>query len=205
MDIATISYYSKHAASVAERYEGVVNSLSAHFDVAFLNRPKVLDIGCGSGRDLAALKKLGHDCFGVDPTEEFVTLSQKLHPELSGRVIAGSLPELLTPFGGDFDGILCSAVLMHIEVGDLAASAMAIKRCLKVGGRLLYSVPSKRLDLVTDSRDVNGRLFIPDQSDRLQLIFEGLGFQLISRWMNTDSMGRDSVEWESVLLERTVD
>jgi hypothetical protein len=90
---------------------------------------------------------------------------------------------------------------MHIPEDQLVPAAMSIKRCLNNCGRLLYSVPFKRLDVVTENRDANGRLFIPDQSDRLQTIFEQLDFSLISKWVNADSMGRDSVEWISVLME----
>ena len=32
---------------------------------------RLLDIGCGSGRDLALLVSFGHDCFGLDATPEF--------------------------------------------------------------------------------------------------------------------------------------
>jgi len=201
MDKETVSYYSKNAKAVAERYESVVNSLSKSFEGAFKPRSKLLDIGCGSGRDLASLTSLGHDCYGIDATPEFVSLSQSLHPELQGKVIQGTLPNFTPPFGGKFDGVLCSAVLMHIAENELVPSAISIKRCLKRNGRLLYSVPSKRLDVVGDDRDVNGRLFITDQSDRLETIFEQLGFNLISKWNNEDSMGRDSVEWLSVLME----
>jgi hypothetical protein len=94
---------------------------------------------------------------------------------------------------------------MHISEDQIALAALSIKGCLKKGGRLLYSVPCKRLDVVTENRDANGRLFIPDQSDRLQTIFEKLGFNLISKWVNADSLGRDSVEWISVLMELTGD
>lgn len=201
MDEATISYYSKNAQTVAERYESVVSSLSESFSEAFKPKSKLLDVGCGSGRDLALLATLGHECFGVDATPKFVDLSQSLHPELKSRVQHASLPDLVPPFGGDFDGVLCSAVLMHIAESELVPAALSIKRCLKNHGRLLYSVPSKRLDVVTENRDANGRLFVPDQSDRLQKIFEQLGFSLISKWDNADSLGRDSVEWISVLME----
>ncbi len=203
MDSATVNYYSQNAQTVAERYESVVSSLSKSFGEAFNQRSKVLDIGCGSGRDLALLASLGHECFGIDATPEFVDLSQRLHPELNGKVLHAALPNFKPPFGGDFDGVLCSAVLMHIPESELVPAAVSIKRCLKRHGRLLYSVPSKRLDVVTENRDANGRLFIPDQSDRLQTIFEQLGFSLISKWDNTDSLGRDSVEWISVLMELT--
>jgi hypothetical protein len=94
---------------------------------------------------------------------------------------------------------------MHISEDQIALAALSIKGCLKKSGRLLYSVPCKRLDVVTENRDANGRLFIPDQSDRLQTIFEKLGFNLISKWVNADSLGRDSVEWISVLMELTGD
>lgn len=201
MDQNTVNYYSLNAQQIADRYEAVVSSLSEHFVVAYKPNSKMLDIGCGSGRDLAVLHKLGHQCYGIDPTSEFVEIAQRVHPELSDRIVQGGLPDMTPPFGGEFDGVLCSAVLMHIDVDQLHLAASSIKSCLKNGGRLLYSVPSKRLDVVSESRDVNGRLFIPDQSGRLQVIFEDIGFECISKWGNADSMGRDSVEWKSVLLE----
>ena len=201
MDQSTLKYYSDNAAQVAERYESVVSDLSAHFADSFSKGGKVLDIGCGSGRDLAVLHKLGYDCFGVDPVLEFVEIAQRIHPELENRIALGKLPDLQVPFNGNFDGVLCSAVLMHIDIKKLPATATAIKSCLKVGGRLLYSVPSKRTDVVESNRDANGRLFIPDQAVRLNSQFSHIGFTEIASWTNSDSMGRDSVKWVSVLLE----
>jgi len=202
MDSQTVSYYSSNAIHLAHRYDGIVSSLSHHFETSFLPHSKLLDIGCGSGRDLSILHNLGHDCYGIDPTPEFVTLAQQAHPELIGRIAKGCLPELSPPFNGAFDGVLCSAVLMHIAVEDLESSAKAIKDCLKIGGRLLYSVPTKRLDVVAEDRDANGRLFIPNQSQRLLAIFLRIGFVESKTWSDADSFGRDAVEWESVLLER---
>ena len=72
MDQKTINYYSENAQTVAARYESVVSSLTESFDDAFKARSKLLDIGCGSGRDLALLVSLGHDCFGLDATPAFV-------------------------------------------------------------------------------------------------------------------------------------
>jgi SAM-dependent methyltransferase len=201
MDQSTLKYYSDNAAQVAERYESVVSNLSSHFVDAFSKGGKILDIGCGSGRDLAVLHKLGFDCYGVDPTPELVAIAQQTHPELSGRIELGELPDLKFPFNGDFDGVLCSAVLMHIDIEQLPVTTSAIKSCLKQGGRLLYSVPSKRLDVVASNRDANGRLFIPDQASRLNSLFSNLGFVEIKSWTNSDSMGRNAVEWVSVLLE----
>ena len=97
MDQSTINFYRDNAKQVVARYESVVSDLSKHFAEAFNIGLKVLDIGCGSGRDLAVLHKLGYDTYGVDPTSEFVKLAQEIHPELKDRIIQGALPEMPVP------------------------------------------------------------------------------------------------------------
>lgn len=136
MDQTTVAFYSANAPTVAARYEAVVSSLSNHFATAFRPKSKLLDIGFGSGRDLAVLVGQGHECYGVDPTKELIAEAQAYHPELSGRLVQGALPELLPPFGGAFDGVLCSAVLMHIPAQQLPLAAQSIKDCLRPQGRL---------------------------------------------------------------------
>ena len=85
MDSSTLDYYSKHAKDVAERYEAAPSSLASRFSSAFAPGGRILDIGCGSGRDLAELGRQGFQPFGLDGTPEFVQLAQHYHPELNGR------------------------------------------------------------------------------------------------------------------------
>ena len=157
MDEPTLDYYALHATEVAQRYEVAPSPLAHHFAESFSAGGRILDIGCGcgSGRDLAQLHKQGFQPYGVDGTEECVQLAQLLHPELKGRVVQGLLPDLSTPFGGEFDSVLCCAVLMHIDSTELFNAALSIKRCLKVNGRSLISVPSQRSDTGEGERDAN--------------------------------------------------
>jgi SAM-dependent methyltransferase len=201
MDKPTLDYYALHASEVAPRYEVIPSPLAHRFAESFSKGGRILDIGCGSGRDLAQLHKQGFQAYGVDGTEEFVQLTQMLHPELKGRVVQGLLPDLPTPFGGAFDGVLCCAVLMHIDSTELFNAALSIKRCLKVNGRLLISVPSQRSDTGDGERDANGRLFKTYPSAYLRLIFERLGFSLINEWGNSDAMTREGIEWVSLLFQ----
>jgi SAM-dependent methyltransferase len=202
MDTPTLSYYVRNAKEVAARYESVVNGLAPHFEQAFASGARVLDLGCGSGRDMAYLHKLGRHVYGLDATPQLVELAQEAHPELRGRVVHGVLPGAAIPFGGAFDGVLCSAVLMHIPLDQLGEAATFIKRCMRPGGHLLYSVPSKREDARTgDCRDAQGRLFVPDAAHRLLKHFERHDFTLVQRWSNEDSLGRDGVAWASVLMQ----
>ncbi|ARV17032.1 hypothetical protein AEP_00066 [Curvibacter sp. AEP1-3] len=193
MDQVTVAYYSAKAATIAGNYEKLASSLSGHFQEAFRPNSKILDIGFGSGRDLALLTKQGHDCYGVDPAYEMIAEAHSHHPELVGKLTNGALPELNSPFSGAFDGILCSAVLMHIPTEKNHRAAQSNKDCLKSKGRLLFSVPGKRLDLVFGNRDASGRLFESDERDQIQQIFEVLGMTLLSIWIDGDSLGRDEV------------
>lgn len=201
MDAPTLDYYSTHAKEVAARYESVPSSLAERFPAAFTTGGRILDIGCGSGRDLAELARQGFQPYGIDGTSEFVELAQNFHPELKGRVAQGLLPDFSVPFGGEFDGVLCCAVLMHIDSTELFNAALAIKRCLKVNGRLLISVPSQRSDTGDGERDANSRLFKIYHPGYLRLIFERLGFSLINQWGNSDAMNRQGVQWLSLLFQ----
>lgn len=201
MDKATLDFYATNANEVAKRYEAAQSSLGNRFSTSFTPGGRILDIGCGSGRDLADLRLQGYQPYGVDGTLEFVQLAQTYHPELKGRVAHGLLPDLPVPFGGEFDGVLCSAVLMHIDTTEIFNAALSIKRCLKVNGRLLISIPSQRADAGDDERDSNGRLFKTYHSGYLRLIFERLGFSLIVQWANSDSMNRQGIEWVSLLFQ----
>ena len=202
MDKPTLDYYALHASEVAQRYEVAPSPLAHRFAESFPSGGRILDIGCGSGRDLAQLHKQGFQPYGVDGTEELVQLAQMLHPELKGRVVQGLLPDLSEPFGEElFDGVLCCAVLMHIDSTELFNAALSIKRCLKVNGRLLISVPSQRSDTGDGERDANGRLFKTYPPAYLRLIFERLGFSLIGEWGNSDAMTRQGIEWVSLLFQ----
>lgn len=201
MDSLTLDYYSSNANDVAQRYEAAQSSLGGRFSTAFSPGGRVLDVGCGSGRDLAELARQGFQPYGLDGTPKFVQLAQELHPELKGRVIHGLLPDFPVPFGGEFDGVLCCAVLMHIDSTKLFNAALSIKRCLKVNGRLLISVPTQRSDTEGGERDANGRLFKTYPPGYLRLIFERLGFSLIDQWGNSDAMNRQGIEWVSLLFQ----
>lgn len=123
------------------------------------------------------------------------------HPELADRMCAGSLPALGDPFGGSFDGLLCSAVLMHVADVELFDTAYVLRRLLKPHGRLLLSLPSARADVGSQERDANGRLFKEYTSEYIQLLFERIGFQRIGHWTTEDALGRPATGWYTLLFE----
>ena len=201
MDTTTINFYESNAAEISQRYEGATSPVERYFQTAFLPGSKILDIGAGSGRDAARLIANGYDAYAVDPSPALLQASIALHPELQNRFETAALPEIGNPFGGGFDGILCSAVLMHVPPHALFDAALNIRSLLKPHARLLLSLPASRNEQHTENRDSQGRLFSPYTADEIQLLFERLGFQQIGKWVTSDTLGRQNTSWFTLLLE----
>ena len=99
------------------------------------SRPRLAEIGCGSGSLLAPLSEFGH-VTGVEASEEFLRLAR-----LRGRpVLPGSLPHDIPIEPGSLDGALLLDVLEHL--GDDREALRAVRRLLKPGGSLLCTVPA---------------------------------------------------------------
>ena len=200
VDESTVAYYDANAHQIASRYEAIASTVARYFALAFRPGQRVLDVGAGSGRDMAALIANGCEAYGVDPSDLMLSQAASWHPELQGRLKQASLPDLGLPFGGQFDGVLCSAVLMHVPQRSIFEAAFAVREVLKDGGTLLISIPLTRPGLV-EERDLHGRLFTQLQPDYLQLLFERLGFILSGKWVDEDSQNRAGHSWCTMLYQ----
>ena len=132
MDELTVSYYSTEAKNVSDKYNSVPTGIHQFFPAAFVRGMKILDIGCGSGRDTAYLLNQGYDAYGVDASPEMIECAKDKYPELEGRIDKCILPDLGKPFSTEFDGVLCCAVLMHLPKEELFDAAFAIKNRQKL-------------------------------------------------------------------------
>jgi SAM-dependent methyltransferase/SOS-response transcriptional repressor LexA len=200
MDSLTSVYYSQNARELAEKYAAAVHVMEYRLISVFARSHKILDVGCGTGRDLSLLLGLGKDAYGVDPSNEMLVIAHETLEKrgLSGekRLFVGSLPDLSQFDKSEFDGILCSAVLMHLPEHELFDAVYALRRVLRPGGTLLVSVPVARIDVnPITRRDGGGRLFIDIPVPKLHLLFERVGFVVRESENVEDSLGRDGVSW----------
>jgi ubiquinone/menaquinone biosynthesis C-methylase UbiE len=109
-------------------------------DVARLD---VLDVGCGSGIDLAGYARAGAHVTGIDLTPRHVELARR-HLDamgLSGEVREGDAETL--PFDdASFDRVSSNGVLHHTP--DMPATLREIVRVLRPGGEARILVYNKR-------------------------------------------------------------
>ena len=201
MDQPTLQFYAAHAPETAGRYAGVKSAAADLFQVAFITGSRVLDVGCGSGRDLRALVDAGFDGHGVDASEEMLREARCLHATLADRIRRDSLPALSSMGDASVDGILCWAVLMHVPEEQLFDTVFNLRRVLKAGGRLLISTPREgpAVDPAT-RRDQDGRLFNGVTPENFHFLLEKVGFRRLSRWDSPDSLGRAGRSWATQLF-----
>jgi SAM-dependent methyltransferase len=98
---------------------------------------RVLDLGCGAGRFVAALRDAGADPVGVEIAEAALERARANVPGADLRLVEpdGSLPLE----HGSVDLVWCSEVLEH--VADTAHVLLEVRRVLRPGGRLLVTTP----------------------------------------------------------------
>ncbi len=98
---------------------------------------RVLDAGCGHGRDAAWLVTHGCAVVGLDLSWGMVTTAQQRAPHLP--LVQGDMR--LPPFrAAAFTGIWCNAALLHLTPTEARATLAAFARLLKPGGLLFLSL-----------------------------------------------------------------
>jgi SAM-dependent methyltransferase len=98
---------------------------------------QVLDLGCGAGRFVAALRDAGAEPVGVELAEAALSVARRTAPGADLRLVEpdGSLPLAHR----SVDLVWCSEVLEH--VADVSHLLLEVRRVLRPGGRLLATVP----------------------------------------------------------------
>lgn len=111
----------------------------------------LLDLGCGNGRLIEALRDKKIEYLGLDNSPELIKLAQNNYPAykfLVGDILklADVWPALIIKSGTPdkqikFDYIFCLAVLQHIPSAKLRLQALrAMREALNPGGQLIISV-----------------------------------------------------------------
>ena len=198
----TQSYYESHAAELFQSYGSVESPLSETINAQFRKGERLLDIGCGSGRDLKALHDSGYEAYGLDGSREFIRLAKEKYPELGERFHHGTIPDEFPSSLNteDWDGIICSAVLQHIPDNLISGCFFGFQRLLKPGGRLVISVP---VDYpVQDDQDAKGRLFKIRPVEKYDHLLRRIRFTPLHKEESSDSLNRSGITWVKLVYRK---
>ena len=194
-DFKTARYYSTKAASLAEKYGKASPGYTKYYRKQPGRNPRLLDIGCGSGRDLAEFQAEGFDITGADASAEMLQQAAVKYPEISKNLVNTGLPEL-KGITGKYDIILCSGVIQHIQTQFLYDSFRKIASLLNNEGILIFSFPLEYPDIDQQSmRDKDGRLFIIRPEEKYRFLLERQGLVNIESEKHEDSLKRAGTSW----------
>jgi SAM-dependent methyltransferase len=137
----------------------------------FVPGMRVLDAGCGSGRNLVYFLRSGYEVFAVDESPEAIAQVRKLAAALAPQLPSenfwvGSVERLADEFA-DFDVVLSSAVL-HFARDEAQWQAMVDEmwRVLKPGG-IFFARLASTIGMENEVKLIEGRRYrLPDGSDR---------------------------------------
>ena len=132
-------------------------------------RPRILDVGCGTGANLLMLSKYG-DAEGVDVSEDALAFCRERGLE---KVKLGAA-EALPYEDGTFDLVTALDVVEHLD-NDLAG-LREMRRVLRPGGRVLLFVPTFMFlwGLQDDVSNHRRRYRLPE----LRRVLEQAGFEI---------------------------
>lgn len=130
---------------------------------------KVLDLGCGGGRNLLYLAKKGFELYGLDSSEEGVKMTKdSLDKEnLKAELIVGDAFKKLPYETGFFDAVMSIQVLEHAKLKDIKNAIEEIKRILKPSGLIFitlcgrYSKGKVRYCIVKTAKEIEPGTFVP--------------------------------------------
>ena len=136
----TLQHYDENASGFCEgtRHHDVVQNINALLTEISGSPPyRILDFGCGPGRDLIQFVALGHKPVGLDGSPAFVAMAQ----QNSGcEVLLQDFLALDLPTS-HFDGIFANASLFHVPKQELPRVLQALWETLKTDGVLFASNP----------------------------------------------------------------
>lgn len=132
---------------------------------------KILDAGCGGGRNIIWFMRNGFDVFAIDVDEGAIgvirDLAKSFAPSLSPENFQRATLESIPFLDESFDWVICNAVMHFAEDRDHFDRMLAEQwRVLKPGGRffarLASSIGIEKLLVPT----ANGRFLMPDGTER---------------------------------------
>lgn len=192
----TLDYYNKNSE---EYFNSTLNVDMTNTYKEFLKLVpeggKILDLGCGSGRDSMNFMKLGYEVIAVDGAKK---LAKRASVLLGKEVIVSTFEEL--ELKEKFHGIWACASLLHIKREDLKTVLNNLYNNLDDNGVFYMSFKYGEKEYVDDKN----RYFncFTDESI-ISFINENTKYNILGLYITEDKLGRvNEVKWVNLICNK---
>lgn len=191
----TLEYYEVNLDSFVE---GTVNAdmkfVYQKFEQELFFGAKILDLGCGSGRDAKFFFEKGYQVKATDGSESLCQYASKL----TGLNVECMLFEDME-YDEEFDGVWACASLLHMSKDELPAIISKVKKALKPKGVLFTCFKYGNEEHVK-----NGRFFSNFTEETVvNLIGKAQGFNVLSTFVTGDVRhDRSDERWINIIAKK---
>jgi ubiquinone/menaquinone biosynthesis C-methylase UbiE len=174
--------YDRLAGLFAESNDGAMPTDLERLAQALVARcsaeASIVDIGCGTGRDMAWFEQHGLCATGVDLSEGMLAYARRA---VRGSLVSADARAL--PFGNkSFDAVWCCASLLHLPRADAPLALREIRRVLKADAPLMLSMQEGRGDAWEPGYGTDiERYFVRYGSEELEYMLAATGFSVVEK------------------------
>ena len=190
----TIDYYNNQVEQFIQSTLKVdMESLYQPFLVGLPKSARILDLGCGSGRDTLAFKNKGYQVDAIDYSETLVERAT----QLTGIAVQQqSFYEIEAH--DEYDGIWACASLLHCDRDRLSEVLKRIFNALRRGGVCYMS-----FKYGTTDREKDGRAFTDLDEQQAKALLDQLdGIDVLEQWITIDKRPDRDEEWLNILWRK---
>lgn len=189
----TIDYYNRNAQEYYDRTISADMSDALEQFTKYV-RPggRIVDVGCGSGRDIRYFLNAGFEAEGIDASEELCVLAR----ESTGAMITCTTIQEWTP-EHPYDGIWANASLLHMTLGEVSAFIERLPDMLTENGAAYMSFKSG----IQTGVDAEGRYYSNMPLDTLRDMINATSALIIQdAWESNDALNRDGFTWINLIV-----
>lgn len=196
MDETTVATYNLAADSYSEKFAGIgarTGDIKKAFETCGKENPKVLELGCGDGRDAGEICRLTNNYKGIDISDALIAIAKKKLPELDFEVANMEAFDFTEPV----DIIFAFASLLHVDKDHFKVILDKAHEALSDGGVFYISVkygPYKGAQVVTDQHG-DRTFYFYEESDIRELATK---YAIVE----TRKVSIGSTPWLDVMLQK---
>lgn len=190
----TLNYYNQNADLFIEGTVSVNFKEVQDKFLQMLSGKKILDFGCGSGRDTIYFLKSGFDVTATDGSEELC----KYASEYTGIQVKQMLFQDLDDVDY-YDGIWACSSILHLSKNELRIVMNKMSRALKSGGIIYTSFKYGNFE-----GERNGRFFTDFTIDEFTDFVKDVKEMAIEEYWITGDVrpGRGDERWLNLILRK---
>lgn len=198
----TIEFYDKNVDEYMKQTDQLQElDWLKKFSSYLAKNSKVLDLGCGYGRDCRYFVKNGFETYGVDLSSGMIKKARQEVKQAKFFVMNVLDLKFQDNF---FDGIWCSATLVHLFKKNVLEALGEIYRVLKNGGTLYLNLKEGEGEkLVKDERYGGAEKFYSYfKEDEIRDLIAKSGFEMLSLKLICSEKKYNVNSWYDLLAKK---